>query len=60
MNQREKTWLTSPGKLKNKTVLWCGKVSGKEEGVAESAYNVFIKSFSKARSTKDQKWDILV
>jgi len=29
-------------------------VSGKEEGVAESAYNVFIKSFSKARSTKDQ------
>ncbi len=40
--------------------MWCGKVSGKEEGVAERAYNVFIKSFSKAGSTKDQKWDILV
>ena len=40
--------------------MWFEKVSGKEERVTESAYNVFIKSFSKAGVITNQKWDILV
>jgi hypothetical protein len=63
MNQREDLG-NNPGKLKNtkrnKTVMWREKVSGEKKRVTESTCNVNIEIFSKAGSTKDQKWYILV
>ena len=41
--------------IKNKTVMWRGKVSGKKERVTKSTYNMLIESFSKARVPKFEK-----